>query len=719
MSNSFWKEVSEIGVVVTDNKYTHIDLATGDKYFIPRKMYKSLFKLYNEYRECNPRVNIAEHSKDNMPVVIHFDFESNNITERLSDDLISKIVKVSQLCIVKYVPDHFDNGSLSCYVLDSDERDRSNIIVHFPNVFLTKHIQMGKLIPDIRSALMKVNDSLKSKWDTIVDLSYIDRDVPMYGSSLNEGEDPKTWKYFCRYSGNAYDDAVLMEPPNGYSLSTSSYVRDNIINMNDYDEDRHDDWTHIILSVHTYNEDKQKIETSTKPIKDIFSEKEKKEASRIKFSLSSFYKRGEKIKSGEDCDSDVQLVPEFFLAMWNPARINNMAEWKTIGEAIYNFYRDNDIVDVGCILWHDETKKMIDKYAQKGHKTPQYFFDKDGREYNLMDMCDLHYYQFKTGRIDVHNLAYVASLDSPKEFQVWHTKWCKSALIDAISGFHVDVGIAFYKVNFLNVVCECNESKKHTIYIFRRHRLVCDYSNTRIKRMLTGDFVRKIRQMETDIVSQLENANSKNREYGDNIKAKISSLIGKLKTNTYIWNVIDASCTYFHKDNLSSFLDENPDLTCVKSGVLVATTTEIFIRPGRPQDFITKETDATYNDFSWDHPYVGKVVAWAKQTFIDPDLVKFWFRFLSSLLRGGNSDKIFPVLYGPEGDNSKSAWVRAIYKAMGPYCYKGTMSMLTNEDRNTNGPTPLLVKFKATRIVFFEESEGGGKPMEKQDLLKI
>lgn len=689
---NIWEAVKSLGVVpVGDNDYyTHIDLISGIKYNVPLKEYGNFFKAYKQARISGERLSVAEAQKSQMPLVLNFNLAG--INDKLDEEKYHIIVNIIHGVILNMVPE-IGREFLLTYVMESDE-ESTDVIVHLPLTYFPSG-DRTKICDSIKNALKKSDTIPSYDWHNLIDVE--NSDIPMYGSVRNEDERPKTCKFCFKHEE---EDSIDLE--DALSLADSYYISCGVINAEDYDEHDIDNIFHIILSCHAHSCSKEDTSedfnnTSTSP----------RYVPRKRFTINSFFKRKEQLENTpeEYKDDEKKIDPAVFLDMWEPDRIKSRAEWKTMGEAIYNYCNDEGCAQAGLPMWIEETKKMLGRYTSDGSKAPGYL------QCDIPGLCELNYYQFKAGRVTIENLAYIARDDDPVNFTKWHRKWYNPSLIDCVSGLQYDIAVAFFKTEFLDITCEMLSEKNINWFYFKNHRLVNDYSSSTVMKILMGRFLFKLRQMNTDICMAIEGAPKNQLEYADLIKDSISKLIAKMKGGAFARSVLNMSAMFFHKDKLGSFLDESPDLLCVKSGVLVSSATEIIFRPGRPQDFLTKETAATYREYGLGHPYVKKIITWAKQTFVDKELIDYWFKFLSSLLKGGNSDKIFVILYGPEGDNSKSAWVRVIYAALGPYCHKGTMSMLTNEDRNANGPSPLLVKFKATRIIFFEESEDRSRPM--------
>ena len=82
--------------------------------------------------------------------------------------------------------------------------------------------------------------------------------------------------------------------------------------------------------------------------------------------------------------------------------------------------------------------------------------------------------------------------------------------------------------------------------------------------------------------------------------------------------------------------------------------------------------------------------------------IEFFWRLASSRLRSGNIDKIFPIFTG-SGDNSKTMLVRLFELAFCQYSIKIPTSFITEDKKDSDKPTPIMIHGKGAKIAWLQE----------------
>jgi len=158
--------------------------------------------------------------------------------------------------------------------------------------------------------------------------------------------------------------------------------------------------------------------------------------------------------------------------------------------------------------------------------------------------------------------------------------------------------------------------------------------------------------------------------------------------------------------HFADHLDQNPEVLGTPNGVIAATDTDIKFREGKPQDYVTKCCKVMYRkDLSWDHPIVDAAILWAKMTFIDPETIDYFWKFMASILRGRNNDKKLMIWSGKRGNNGKSMWVRALSCVLGDYFTKIPMNLFTQGRGKANDASAVEASANGCRVVVAEEPE--------------
>ena len=110
-------------------------------------------------------------------------------------------------------------------------------------------------------------------------------------------------------------------------------------------------------------------------------------------------------------------------------------------------------------------------------------------------------------------------------------------------------------------------------------------------------------------------------------------------------------------------------------------------------------------DYSWQHPSVKDLVEWSYITFIDPDTITYFWKFVASLLRGGNTDKKLIFWAGPTANNMKSTWELFLRKLLDQRCINMPVNYYTMGKGAANNHTAAEVRREYARLTFSEEPE--------------
>jgi phage/plasmid-associated DNA primase len=367
-------------------------------------------------------------------------------------------------------------------------------------------------------------------------------------------------------------------------------------------------------------------------------------------------------------------------------------------EEILNRIYDNDQFKVPRLIDLTERNKLI---KQKRTAEPSYIKASGDALYRK------HYYAFSKGRCTIRAVADNAREDDPVAYAALHQNWCKRALEDSTSNLDTDIALALYRYLWLDWMCETIKDGQYEYYYMGLNKLNIDRGKQKLKKIIVEEFVNIFYRMKLQVGDEKESAKGDNKLKGDELVNKINEVIKKLKTAGVKKRLIEEAAIFFDTPNANTFFNENCELTCVNTGVLVASTSGIVFRKGRLEDFITKRTTAFYlDDITKDDIGVVKIMAWSNETFLrKQDMVVWWWKFHSSLLRGGNDDKIFPFIHGEKGNEGKSAWARLFDSVLGDYCSHVEINYLTDTPKDSNSATPVTSSLRGVRAVYIEEAQ--------------
>jgi len=392
-------------------------------------------------------------------------------------------------------------------------------------------------------------------------------------------------------------------------------------------------------------------------------------------------------------DSDLGMA-ESLLPILSPSRFQTENYILDIGRALYNAAGGNSI---GMKIWCG--------YLQKHNPS--------------IDIHDYKekYYSFINTNITVKTIGWYAQEDDGNRYSEWHGRWYQEAMGKAITSLHSDVALAVYRVFWLSYVC-CTSGNKTKWYYFDDNRWVEDEQGIKLRKGLSGTFLKLFENYRTQLSKKIESTTDEAfRNNAELNMKKITQLISKLKTVTFKSNIMKELVEQFHHPKFISILDSNLNILGNYDCVFEVCNGKLSVRKGKPEDFISKSTWVMYrNDYSWECPVVKELMQWLGQVFTDKALLRHFLKFSSSCLRGRNSDKIFAIFTGDNGDNSKSMIVKLFEATLGSYCIKFPTTLITGKRTQSSAPTPELARARCARIGFVEEPDEGD-PIRK-DVLK-
>lgn len=305
--------------------------------------------------------------------------------------------------------------------------------------------------------------------------------------------------------------------------------------------------------------------------------------------------------------------------------------------------------------------------------------------------------------VDIETLEYFASIDNPEKYNTFREPEVNEALVKAIH-FPVETPVAkAFKACFPHQFI-CANFAEGEWYYYSQHRWVPMSGTSELMWYINEKFQPILERKQSEIADRIAksrdaDAKSKNQAF----MTLIGQLILKLSKNGFKKSLCEELKIYYRKENFDRLKDTNPHYMSTPSGVIDLRGGVPSVRPGKPQDYITKQTRYAYpHNFTWEHPAVQMTMNYLRQVFRSQTLLNYILRFGASLLRSGNNDKIFPIFSG-EGNNSKSIFVRIIECAFGNYAVKLPTSLITDKRTSADSATPTLVHSKGAKVAFLQE----------------
>jgi len=380
--------------------------------------------------------------------------------------------------------------------------------------------------------------------------------------------------------------------------------------------------------------------------------------------------------NGDKLDKIEQLKK--LLMLINISRIEEYWSWIDIGQAIKSEYKSTE----GLNLWKWFTKE--------GKRDPE--------------ECEKIWPMLKDENVTITTLEYFAYKDNKENYKSFKNLKIEEAMLEALEHQeHKQVAEAFKACFQFNFVCSNYTGNEW--YEYKCHRWVPIDGNCTLIKYLTEKFYNKLEIMRAEITAKTPYIKDKKIKNEEETRVRlIEQLLQKLSANTFKKSVADELKIYYFKQNFNQIKDANYKLTATPSGVIDVRGDKAVVRPGKPEDYITKIT--TYDfpfDFTWDSEPVKEMNKYLYQLFRSEDVVNYVVNILSSLLLGGNPYKLFLQLIGT-GNNSKTQFINIVEAALGNYVVRLPISMIASGGKTEiNAPTPHLIYASRSRVGIFQE----------------
>jgi phage/plasmid-associated DNA primase len=486
--------------------------------------------------------------------------------------------------------------------------------------------------------------------------------IELYGSSIGD-DDPKL-NLFEIYGYLNTDVKTTFELSKVFSPTFHSIVSQGLINIHmiqqKVEEKGMEYWLPLFFS-HGYHDVALFPKEGTLLVK--------KETPKVNIDI---------IKEGGEIFAKLDRARQL-LALISSSRVEEDWSWLDLGQALYSI----DQTKEGLDLW-----KWITKSS----------------DFKTEEDCDIHWSAMDPSQgIDIETLEYFAMTDNPQQFEIFRESEVRKAIERAIDiPEHTPVAEAFHACYPYDYVCSNYEASSW--YYYTNHRWVSIDGTSTLMENINRKFKLKLEKIQHEISAKI--AGSKDDGLKNQLQQRMSligQLILKLCKNGFKEGLCKELRLYYHKPEFERLKDANIDLMATPSGVVDVRGGVGLCRQGKPQDYVSRTTRYGYpKDMTWQHPSVKMVKAYIKKVFRSKPLRKYFWRFMASLLKSGNSEKIFPIFSG-QGNNSKSMLVKLIEMAFGNYAVKLPTSLITEKRTAADSATPTLIHSQGAKVAFLEE----------------
>ncbi|KAI8816360.1 uncharacterized protein EV422DRAFT_571735 [Fimicolochytrium jonesii] len=237
-----------------------------------------------------------------------------------------------------------------------------------------------------------------------------------------------------------------------------------------------------------------------------------------------------------------------------------------------------------------------------------------------------------------------------------------------------------------------------------------------IARLIFDSIAEESRQLQTYYEAERKKLVSADAEGTDEAQGKqnkkeLDRLIGRAKA---LYSHVSANRTMSSTlrklqddicdDRVRKLWDTRDDLLHFSNGVYDFSKTEF--RKSSPQDYSTRALTLEYVPYAQHPPHKKAAVKkfFSDITLDNQELEDFLLKILASILHGDDPNQL-GFFFAGSGSNGKSALIRLLNHALGPYCTSLSTALLGSEPNNGNAASPALMQLKGMRGAFATEYE--------------
>jgi len=739
MSNYELQAVLANTCTQTSSNSNDYDLCTtyGQKKYYKIRDAFSFWKQYCELANNNrlegqqtPHLNLAEKPSNLIPLIfdIKLEFRRPATTSDIpptTDEIVASIPSTEKFllqmvsCIqetlkrnftIEYVEELICSLFLPSRYVVTETKIIVNQRIQFPFFKVSPKVQKDIVYPRTieffreRNIIGSLSKQPINDWSGIIDTTIADKPIPLYSSSNHENQ--PTYVYEMSLTRLEWENILDITSANDEDMDIEHLMVDfdqffipklhnhcqkyNISEFMFQTGAPNNFWMPMIFSVNYYYKEMQLLSNDLN--KFMHTNTTSNSSMYISPSADSLIKEF-RAKASRNKISDIELAATF-LKMINPEKASIECYWIDIGRALFACCPDNP--HQGLAMWKDFTSKT-------NGKCPKISVEK----------CDNLYMSFLNDNpIDVRTLAWYARSDAPAQYLEWHRHWKQNEMMAAIKAKkreHSIVADAFYKTFWLEFLCYATGPNTFTWmrYQINSQNWTEVAGMVDLLKVMSNEF----RQEFEDLRMVIENEAYSSQD--DDVRSRCNEMKGYLENITsnlcdisYKHNIAKTLQENFNSYTFRSYKDKNVDLMAVQNAVIQCMDTEAVVRPGKPQDYLTKFSkvywDASINEKKFHHPNVAKVSTWFRQTYPDNDLCTYVVKLFSSCLLSGNANKIIPVMTG-NGNNSKSMIKKLIEFVFLEYSYTFPTTILTVKPNSSGNASPEIALADGCKIAWVQE----------------
>lgn len=631
-------------------------------FYVPAPFRQEFQDTYRDAFRKGEDLYITERHRIIGPVLIDLDFRFEQPTSAESQCpqnhvYSSSHVKTLTECISRVVS-HFvaSPSQFEVLVLEKTRPTKDNNTglirdgIHFvlPDVvtrpvvqyMMRERLLQNPVFCDTIKSLRPVN-----MLDDVVDKGVIEHANWMMYGSKKPGSEP----YAVTSSFTFHARGQLLEPHPVLDISQSANYVDRLSIRNKFEE------SEIRSDIRSEVDDRQAQ----------IDDKKKKKAVIQKVLTAEPNERCNKC----DCIETVKKM----VAILNPGRSENYNDWIRLGWCLRNI-----------------DHRLLDAWTEFSRKSPKY----------IEGECSSLWRTMRKVGLNVGTLCMWAKQDNPNAYRDIIRSDIFDLIHKSITGTHNDVARVVH--HMYRYEYACSSIRNNTWYEFRNHRWVpCDSAHS-LRIRLNTEVVREYINVCTyhNTSALREDVDDGEQTMHAEKSSKLSRIAMQLKMRPFKENVMRECCELFYQEKFEELLDSNPGLLGFTNGVYDLDNMEF--REGRPDDYVSFCTGIDFVPYDKNNEYVKEIEYFWRQVHPNDNVRKYVLTLLASFLSGHTKEERFHIWTGT-GSNGKSKVIDLFELALGEYCCKLPVSLLTAKRAASNAASSEVARAKGKRFACLQE----------------
>lgn len=307
------------------------------------------------------------------------------------------------------------------------------------------------------------------------------------------------------------------------------------------------------------------------------------------------------------------------------------------------------------------------------------------------------------------SIMYWAKTDAPEKFEEIK-KETVDYFIDQTIVDVTEFDLATVLYNIFKDKYVCVSIKQNIWYYYKNNRWYENDSGTNLRKSISVElyleYIDRIRKY-TNTMQAMDQSDSAYEPLRKKT-SKLTDIATLLRKSQWKSNIMKEAKELFYDSSFMSKLDQNPYLLCFNN--MVVDFKNNVVRKGNPEDYLSKCTNIDYVklDHSKHGETIAKINTFLDQLFPIPELRKYMFEHLASVLIGTTHNQTFNIYTGT-GRNGKSRLVDLMIAGLGDY--KGTVptTLITQKRTGIGSTSSEVAQLIGVRYAVMSELSKGEK----------